>query len=76
MAATFAMMAKVKGLNVKFVMGSVPQRNGKDGEHAWCEIKSGKTTYVYDPNFAYTYRNNPRQQWIQIQIRCQGNLQI
>lgn len=59
MAATFAMMAKVKGLNVKFVMGSVPQRNGKDGEHAWCEIKSGKTTYVYDPNFAYTYRNNP-----------------
>ena len=29
MAATFAMMAKVKGLNVKFVMGSVPQRNGK-----------------------------------------------
>ena len=34
MAATFAMMAKVKGLNVKFVMGSVPQRNGKDGEHA------------------------------------------
>ena len=29
------------------------------GKHAWCEIKSGKTTYVYDPNFAYTYRNNP-----------------
>lgn len=61
MAATFAMMAKVKGLkNVKFVKGSVPQANGKNGAHAWVEIKSGKTTYVYDPNFAYTYRNNPK----------------
>ena len=59
MRVSCSVMAKVKGLNVKFVMGSVPQRNGKDGEHAWCEIKSGKTTYVYDPNFAYTYRNNP-----------------
>ena len=61
MAATFCMMAKVKGFtNVKFVKGSVPQRNGKNGEHAWCEIKSGKTTYVYDPNFAHDYRNNPK----------------
>ena len=61
MAATFCMMAKVKGLkNVKFVKGSVPQANGKNGAHAWCEIKSGKNVYVYDPNFAYSFRNNPK----------------
>ena len=61
MAATFCMMAKVKGLkNVKFVKGSVPQANGKNGAHAWCEIKFGKTRYVYDPNFAYSFRNNPK----------------
>ena len=59
MAATFCMMAKAKGLKVRFVKGSVPQRNGKNGAHAWCEIKSGSTWYVYDPNFAYSYKNNP-----------------
>ena len=60
MAATFCMMAKVKGYkNVKMVKGTVPQANGKNGAHGWCEIKIGKTVYAYDPNFAYTYRNNP-----------------
>ena len=59
MAATFCMMAKVKGYkNVKMVKGTVPQANGKNGAHGWCEIKIGKTVYAYDPNFAYTYRNS------------------
>ena len=53
--------AKAEGVsNVKFVKGSVPQANGKNGAHAWCEIKFGKTRYVYDPNFAYSFRNNPK----------------
>lgn len=60
MAATFCMMAKAKGYKVRFVKGTVPQRNGKNGAHAWCEIKSGGTWYVYDPNFAYSFRNNPK----------------
>lgn len=60
MAATFCMMAKVKGYkNVSFVKGSVPQRNGVNGEHAWCEIKTRGKIYVSDPNFAYSYKNNP-----------------
>ena len=60
MAATFCMMAKVKGYkNVRFVKGSVPQRNGVNGEHAWCEIKTRGKIYVSDPNFAYSYKNNP-----------------
>ena len=59
MAATFCMMAKVKGYkNVKMGKGTVPQANGKNGAHGWCEIKIGKTDYAYDPNFAYTYRNS------------------
>lgn len=59
MAATFCMMAKVKGYkDVKMVKGTVPRANGKNGAHGWCEIKIGKTTYVYDPNFAYTYRKS------------------
>ena len=59
MAATFCMMAKVKGYkNVKMVKGTVPQANGKNSAHGWCEIKIGKTVYAYDPNFAYTYRNS------------------
>lgn len=59
MAATFCMMAKVKGYkNVKMVKGTVPQANSKNGAHGWCEIKIGKTVYAYDPNFAYTYRNS------------------
>lgn len=54
MAATFCMMAKVKGYkNVKMVKGTVPQANGKNGAHGWCEIKIGKTVYAYDPNFAF-----------------------
>ena len=58
MAATFCMMAKVKGnKNVYMVKGTVPQANGKNGAHGWCEVKNGKKTYVYDPNFAYTFRN-------------------
>ncbi len=58
MAATFCMMAKVKGnKTVYMVKGTVPQANGKNGAHGWCEVKNGKKTYVYDPNFAYTYRN-------------------
>ena len=37
------MMAKVKGYkNVKMVKGTVPQANGKNGAHGWCEIKIGK----------------------------------
>ena len=49
----------VKGYkNVKMVKGTVPQANGKNGAHGWCEIKIGKTVYAYDPNFAYTYRNS------------------
>ena len=47
MAATFCMMAKVKGYkNVKMVKGTVPQANGKNGAHGWCEIKIGKTVYA------------------------------
>ena len=59
MAATFCMMAKVKtGKTVYMVKGTVPQANGKNGPHGWCEVKWGKNkTCVYDPNFAYTYRN-------------------
>lgn len=58
MAATFCMMAKVKGnKTVYMVKGTVPQANGKNGAHGWCEVKNGKKTYVYDPNFAYTFRN-------------------
>lgn len=60
MAATFCMMAKAKGCKVRFVKGTVPQRNGKHGVHAWCEIKSGKTWFVYDPNFAYSNKNNSK----------------
>lgn len=57
MAAAFCMIAKVSGCkNVKFIKGSVPQGNGKDGEHAWCEITYGKKIYAYDPNFAYSFR--------------------
>lgn len=60
MAATFCMMAKVKGYSrVYFVKGSVPQANGTNGAHGWCEIKTKGKIYVFDPNFAYTYRNNP-----------------
>lgn len=59
MAAVFCMMAKVKtGKTVYLVKGTVPQANGKNGAHGWCEIRYGKKTYVYDPNFAYTYRNS------------------
>lgn len=59
MAATFCMMAKVKtGKTVYMVKGTVPQANGKNGPHGWCEVKWSKNkTCVYDPNFAYTYRN-------------------
>lgn len=61
MAATFCMMAKVKGFtNVKFVKGTIQKKGNVNSAHAWCEIKSGKTTYVYDPNFANEYRNNPK----------------
>lgn len=59
MAATFCMMAKVYGYkDVRLVKGTVPQQNGKNGAHGWCEIKINNKTYVYDPNFAYTYRNS------------------
>ena len=40
MAATFCMMAKVKtGKTVYMVKGTVPQANGKNGPHGWCEVK-------------------------------------
>ena len=54
-AYTFYWMAKRQGYDVKVIRGYVPQANGKYGTHAWCEIKSGGKTYVYDPNFAYSY---------------------
>lgn len=61
-AYTFYWMAKSLGYNIKVVKGYVPQgldANGKPnkfGSHAWCEIKSGSRTYVYDPNFETLYR--------------------
>ena len=63
MAATFCMMAKVKGYkNVKMVKGTVPQANGKNGAHGWCEIKIGKTVYAYDPNI-FEYLPKMHQYW-------------
>lgn len=56
-AYTFCWMMKALGYNAKYVKGYVPQaldKNGKPtnfGAHAWCEIKLGNKTYVYDPNF-------------------------
>lgn len=57
-AATFYWMAKALGYNAKFVQGYVPTAKDANGKitvyspHAWTTIKSGKTTYVYDPNFS------------------------
>lgn len=43
MAATFCMMAKVKGYkNVKMVKGTVPQANGKNGAHGGVKLKQAK----------------------------------
>ena len=60
-AATFTLMAQVLGYDAKFVRGFVPQalKNGKPakfGAHSWVTIKSGKKTYVYDPNFERTHK--------------------
>ena len=58
MACTFYQMAKVLGYDAHYVKGGVPQKNGKIGAHGWVEIDSKGKTRVYDPNFAYTYRNS------------------
>ncbi len=60
-AATFTLMAQVLGFDARFVRGLVPQalKNGKPanfGSHAWCTIKEGKKTYVFDPNFERTHK--------------------
>ncbi|MBO4862751.1 MAG: transglutaminase domain-containing protein [Eubacterium sp.] len=60
-AATFTLMAQVLGYDARFVRGYVPQalKNGKPskfGAHSWVTIKSGKKTYVYDPNFERTHK--------------------
>lgn len=60
-AYTFYWLAKSMGYkNVKYMEGYVQQGDGTYGEHAWCEIKQGKKTYIYDPNFAnqYAVRSN------------------
>lgn len=60
-AATFTLMAQVLGYDAAFVRGLVPQalKDGKPanfGAHAWCTIKMGKKTYVFDPNFERTHK--------------------
>lgn len=45
MAATFYVQAKLLGYNVHQIAGKV------DMPHSWTEIRQGRKTYVYDPNF-------------------------
>ena len=45
MGATFYVMAKLLGYNVRQVYGKI------DMPHSWTEIKQGGKIYVYDPNF-------------------------
>lgn len=54
-ACVFYYMARVLQYDAHFVKGTVPQANGKDGNHAWVEIKIGGKTYVFDPNLAGQY---------------------
>jgi|GEM_PF-1115038 len=70
-AYTFWWMAKVLGYKATAVRGSVQSRDKTTGKiyyasHAWCEIKEGGKTYVYDPNFTHEYAarlNNPDCGW-------------
>ena len=56
MAATFCMMAKVKGLKVYYVKGQIKKSGGRFGEHGWCEVSYKGKTLVYDPNFAKEFK--------------------
>lgn len=56
MAATFYQMAKVLGYDAHYMKGGF-EKEGGVGEHSWVEIVRKGKTRVYDPNFAYSYRN-------------------
>lgn len=52
MAATFYVQAKLLGYDVHQISGKV------DRPHSWTEIRQGKKTYVYDPNFTNETKHN------------------
>ena len=49
-------MAKVLGYTPKYMRGYILTVNGLK-DYAWCEVKMGKTTYVFDPNFNSSSQN-------------------
>lgn len=57
MSATFYQMAKVLGYDAHYMKGGFKKSDKSVGAHSWVEIVRKGKTRVYDPNFAYSYRN-------------------
>lgn len=67
-AALFSFMARELGYKTKTIAGMTGKKGGGWTPHSWVEIKSGKKTYIYDPEmqraggynlYKKTYKNAP-----------------